>query len=155
MEPHDTYIDDALARLRESTSVPPVDQERERALLAAFDAHWRGPRRRQREWGWIAASVPAATALAIGWIVLAGAYRPAPAHEPAPVVEPVSMAGFVPWPGAHALPPFEGGEMRQVVLPVSALRDLGLAVPPTAITVVKADVIVGYDGFARAVRIAQ
>src|SRR5688500_15368717 len=141
-EPRDRHLADALSRLRDSAAVPPLDPERERALLDAFDAHWRGPRRQQREWGWIAATVSAVMALALGWIVLAGTLRVEPAVPEAPVPDPAvgesaGMSGFVPWPGAHALPPFEGGELRQVDLPVSALRELGLTAPPTAITVVK------------------
>ena len=128
--------------------------------MAAFDAHWSRPRRRQREWTWIGATVSAAAALGLGWMVLAGTspLEPMVPDSSTPgsaVMAPSGAADFVPWPGAHALPPFEGGELRQIDLSVAQLRELGLPAPPTAITVVKADVIVGHDGFARAVRVAQ
>jgi hypothetical protein len=65
------------------------------------------------------------------------------------------MADFVAWPGAQAWPPFESGELMRVNLPVSALPGLGLAPPSSAASIVEAEIVVGQDGFARAVRLVQ
>jgi len=60
---------------------------------------------------------------------------------------------FVAWPGAAAGPPLESGSVIRVSLPVSILPALGLWPPPSAGSEVPADVLVGQDGFARAVRL--
>ena len=130
--------------------VPPIDPERERALLAAFDAHWAQPRRRAR---WSLGTAAALTAAIVGlnWLVLSNTAR----VEPVPADPPFDMAGFVPWPGAEAWPRFESGTLVRVDLPVSALIALGLPVPPSTASVMQADIVVGQDGFARAVRLVQ
>jgi hypothetical protein len=68
---------------------------------------------------------------------------------------PVRPSEFVPWPGAGTLPSFESGELVRLDLPVSVLPSLGLAPPASRDTAVQADVIIGQDGFARAVRLVQ
>jgi hypothetical protein len=62
-------------------------------------------------------------------------------------------ASFVAWPGAMAGPPLESGSVTRVTLPVSILPALGLWPPPSAGSEVRAEVLVGQDGFARAVRL--
>lgn len=62
---------------------------------------------------------------------------------------------FVVWPGATAWPPFESGQLIRVDLPVDLLPALGFAEPESEVVVVQADVLVGQDGFARAVRLVQ
>jgi hypothetical protein len=62
-------------------------------------------------------------------------------------------ASFVAWPGAMAGPPLESGSVTRVTLPVSILPALGLWPPPSAGSEVPAEVLVGQDGFARAVRL--
>ena len=74
------------------------------------------------------------------------------AEEPSDIAAP---ADFVLWPGAAAWPPFESGELVRVTLPLDALPALGFAPPAAADTVVQADVLVGQDGFARAIRLVQ
>ena len=66
------------------------------------------------------------------------------AVQAADVLSPVAsdVSDFVAWPGAAAWPPFESGELVRVVLPVDG-------------GVVEADVIVGQDGFARAIRLVR
>jgi len=49
---------------------------------------------------------------------------------------------FVAWPGATAWPPFESGELIRIDI-------------PTEVGVVQAEVLVGQDGFARAIRLVQ
>ena len=154
------HLDAALRRLRSGIDVPPLDPGRERALLAAFDAHWARPRRRAGRRAWtIATAASIAIALALDWLVLK---RAAPSSGVAsnPVVDTagdpvVDTAGFVPWPGAHTWPPFESGGLVRIDLPASALPALGLLPPPSAGGVVQADIVVAQDGFARAVRLVQ
>lgn len=148
----ETQINDALSRLRDATGVPPIDPEREQALLAAFDAHWARPRPSIGRWVWTAtAAASIAIVVALDWLVVMQAPRNA-GEESDPVVD---VEGFVPWPGAHTWPPFESGSLMRVDLPVSSLPALGLWPPPSAGSVVQADIVVGQDGFARAVRLVQ
>jgi hypothetical protein len=145
-------ISDALSSLREGIEVPPVDPEREQALLAAFDADWSQPRLGSGRWVWRAtAAALIAIAVGLNWIVLT--QPPRSGEETADAV--ADSAGFVPWPGSDAWPPFESGELIRVDLPVSALPALGLWPPSSAAGVVQADIVVGQDGFARAVRLVQ
>ena len=149
---HDTQIGQALSTLRENTAVPPADPDRERALLAAFDAHWARPRPavRRSVWVWTAAAASLAVTLALGRL---GMSSPPPLDR---TTDPtLDLAGFVPWPGADALPPLESGELRRIELPRSALTALGLSLPPSAVSVVPADIVIGQDGLARAVRLVH
>jgi len=63
---------------------------------------------------------------------------------------------FVPWPGAGALPQFESGQLVRTELPASVLPLLGIE-PASGATaeIVMADVLIGQDGLARAVRLAR
>lgn len=65
-------------------------------------------------------------------------------------------AEFVPWPGVAALPQFESGQLVRTELPASVLPLLGLE-PASGVTaeIVMADVLIGQDGLARAVRLAK
>jgi len=138
----------------EPIKVPPVDSARERALLAAFDAHWSRRRAREARRGWTAAVAwiaVAVVAVTFGIVVPRGPVRVVPVVSP-PALD---LTGFVPWPGAAARPPFESGEIRQVELPASVLPSLGLWPPVAATRVVRAEIVVAQDGFARAVRLVQ
>ena len=150
---HDeTQIGHALRRLRDGIQVPPLDPTREQALLAVFDTHRARPRGNSGRWAWtIASAASIVIALALDWLVVRNVQPPA-AVVPDPVVD---LAGFVPWPGANAWPPFESGSLMRVELPVSALPSLGLWPPQSAASVVEADIVVGQDGYARAVRLVQ
>jgi hypothetical protein len=147
-----TPLNDALSSLRDRIEVPPIDPERERALLAVFDAYWARPRPRRSRWVWTTAAA-ALIVLAVGlnWIVVT--HPPRSRAETADAV--ADSAGFVPWPGSDAGPPFESGALIRVDLPVSALPALGLWPPSSAAGVVQADIVVGQDGSARAVRLVQ
>jgi hypothetical protein len=145
-------LGDAFRRLQSGIEVAPLDPRREEALLAAFDAHWARPRPRAGRWVWtMATAASIAIALALDWLVLKQA---PPAREARPDAV-VDMTGFVPWPGAHTWPPFESGELVRVNLPASSLPALGLWPPPSAGSVVQADIVVAQDGFARAVRLVE
>ena len=146
---HQQEIDDGLARLRQHTVVPPIDPEHEQALLAAFDAHWARPRSRSRRTArvWTAAAAAMTLTLGIGRIAVTQMPRPETPDDTA------DFAGFVPWPGASALPPLESGELRRIELPRAALSALGLSAPLSAAHVVVAEIVIGQDGLARAVRL--
>ena len=58
------------------------------------------------------------------------------------------------WPGARDLPRFESGQLMRVELPASVASSLGLR-PPQPSAFVQTDVLVGQDGYARAVRLVQ
>jgi hypothetical protein len=142
-----------LRLLAETVEEPPADRRTEAAVLAAFDAHWARPQRRSGPWVWrgVATAAVVVVATLVGIVV-----RNAPHSERAVPPEPaVELTDFVPWPGADAGPPFESGELVRVDLPVSALPALGLWPPSSDVSFVQADVIVGQDGFARAVRLVQ
>jgi len=151
-EPVDRDLLGALRRLAKETIVPPPDPVREAALLAAFDAAPR-PRPQSRAGYWWMAALTTAAARLIALGIGPGRERPGnpdllPSH-------PVALGEFVPWPGARDLPPLESGELLRVNLPVSMLPALGMMPPATHGTSVKADVIVGQDGLARAVRLVS
>ena len=131
--------------------VPPIDPERERALLAAFDAHWAKPRQRSSRWSLGTAAALAAAILGLNWLVVLNT----PRGDSVTVESASEVSGFVPWPGAEAWPPFESGSLVRVDLPVSALIALGLPLPSSTVSVVQAEIVVGQDGFARAVRVVQ
>ena len=149
---HDAELAGALAMLRAHVEVPEVDATRERELLATFDQHWVRPASfsTQLTWATSAASLMV-IAVALNWMVVS---HPGQAHREA-ATDVVDLSGFVPWPGSAAWPPFESGALLRVNLPVSALPALGLIPPASAATVVQADLIVGQDGLARAVRLVQ
>jgi hypothetical protein len=149
---HDAELAEALATLRAHVEVPDVDATRQRELLAAFDQHWARPASFSGGLTWaISTASLIVLAVALNWMVVS---NPGQAHRE-PAADVVDLSGFVPWPGAAAWPPFESGALVRVNLPVSELPSLGLTPPPSAAPVVPADVIVGQDGFARAVRLAQ
>lgn len=76
--------------------------------------------------------------------------RMAPAS---PVVQPV---GFVTLPGAAGLPDFESGQIIRMEIPLASLPTYGIEIQPDAQgTPVAADLLVGQDGQARAIRLVH
>jgi hypothetical protein len=68
----------------------------------------------------------------------------------------LKMDDFVTLPGAIGLPSFESGRIVRVDLPVSSLPAYGVElVPDAARNEVQADVLVGQDGQARAIRLVR
>jgi hypothetical protein len=176
----------ALRRLANDLEEPPVDPQRELALLAMFDR--RGVQRPSHVhspvWtGLVAAGLALATVLtwhlggapslrrigAPATAVVApeteeaqtsDSASPVTAAEPRIAISspPIRSPGFqnadlrlddtadstefVAWPGARAWPPFESGELIRIDI-------------PTEFGVVRADILVGQDGFARAIRLVQ
>jgi hypothetical protein len=153
-----------LLRLAAATEVPPPDAAREAALLAAFDARRPpAPRPSPRGAWWLAALASAAVLLIAAGIRpgLAGRSGAPPPDRSAAAhgavdsrnVRPGPLPGdFIAWPGAAWLPPLESGELVRMDLPVAMLPSLGVAPPAAQVTAVKADVVIGQDGLARAVR---
>jgi hypothetical protein len=101
----------------------------------------------------VAVSPPSSPALAASGDDRPAGTPPVPQAVDAP--GDVAAADFVLWPGAAAWPPFESGELVRVTLPLDALPALGIAPPAAADAIVQADVLVGQDGFARALRFVQ
>jgi hypothetical protein len=65
------------------------------------------------------------------------------------------FAGFIPLPAADGLPGFDSGMVVRVALPTASLPAYGLAIAPDASQTVNADVLVGQDGQARAIRLVS
>ena len=69
------------------------------------------------------------------------------------VVRPV---GFVTLPGAAGLPDFESGQIIRMEIPLASLPTYGIEILPDAQgTPVAADLLVGQDGQARAIRLVN
>jgi hypothetical protein len=163
--------------------IPAHSPGAESALLAEFDAHHAGRvplTWRFASWT-AAASVAGLTALVAATMARQVGKPPrssaplasralSPSHAQLPSVEagaaaaiaaarrvppPVAAAdaAFIVWPGASALPAFESGDLMRVELPASVAVSLGLA-PRARAARVQADVLVGQDGYVRAVRLA-
>jgi len=66
---------------------------------------------------------------------------------------PVEAVGFVPIPSAAGLPAFESGEIVRLGIPVTELPNYGLEIPAGGQASVAADLLIGQDGQARAIRL--
>jgi hypothetical protein len=123
-------------------------------LLAAFAARQQAERVARR--GWRRQGIAAAAVLTV---VAAGLFAIRDDVQRPRLTGGEAQAAFEsqfhPWPGAETLPAFESGQLVRMELPASVLPLLGI-VPPMAVTTgtVEADVLVGQDGLARAVRFA-
>jgi hypothetical protein len=132
----------------------------ERQLCAEFRA--RNRRRRIRVWSSFAgvAAVAAGIALLL-WVretpKPAGLAMGAAAALAAPVAaEEEADASFYPLPQAEALPAVENAMVVRVQLPASSLRLMGFPVDEeSADAAVQAELLLGQDGLARGVRLAQ
>jgi hypothetical protein len=78
--------------------------------------------------------------------------RPA-ARRVAPA--PVQAVGFVPIPSAAGLPDFESGEIVRMGIEITALPNYGLEIPSGAQSAIQADLLIGQDGQARAIRLVS
>jgi hypothetical protein len=65
------------------------------------------------------------------------------------------LAGFVPLPAAGGLPGFDSGMIVRVAIPTASLPAYGLAITPESSQTVNADLLVGQDGQARAIRLVS
>jgi hypothetical protein len=126
-------------------------------------AQFRKQNRRRNLWNWApVAGVAAAAVIAFTlWLPrekpkLAPAPALVAAHVVAPVAEEENDASFYPLPEAEALPAVENAMVVRVQLPVSSLQLMGVPVSEErADASVQADLLLGQDGLARAVRLAQ
>jgi len=166
MTDYEDDIDDrdlalGLRRLAADTVVPPIDPQREAALMAAFDAAQllrTAPRTgRVAYWGMAGLATAATLLIAVGLAPVRGARHRA--QSPAtvrdlPGDQPPARE-FVLVPGAASLPRMESGSLVRMDVPVSMLPSLGITPPADRMAKVRADVIVGQDGLARAVRLVD
>jgi hypothetical protein len=159
----------ALRRMAREIQVPPAPSNREAALMRAFDTRIAKPRivertvRRQSGRWWLTA-LAGATAVLIAFAAGPGfsgsrsssvagqRSRGQESSASKSVNASFPVGDFIPWPGAATLPPLESGELVRLDLPVSILPSLGVVPPAGHVTAVKADVVFGQDGLARAVR---
>ena len=145
----------ALRQLNDATDPPPVDQARETALMAAFDAASAPSRRAARgNWSMVALGAAAAvlivTALPWGAAARRGTTPPSVARGAQP-----AFSDFIVVPGAASLPPLESGTLLRLDLPIAVLPSLGVTPPATGRSTVKADLVIGQDGLTRAVRLVN
>jgi anti-sigma factor RsiW len=131
-------VSSALRRLAHEQTLATSSEHALRKLLASLDAP--RPRRRGMSVGVglsLAASVLIVVGLSVGW-------KKEPTSRLAALTPPSAPGDetFVAIAGASALPQFERGEVIRVEI-------------PSAGGAIQADVLVGQDGLARAVRLVQ
>lgn len=139
---HQGDLQRVLKRLAESASAPAMPAV-EQKLLAAV----RTRRRERRRRVWAAAAMAAACFLvALVWSLRS-------ARQPAPAVQP-GYAGFVALPYAQTEVPLEQAVIVRVNVQPADLERLGLpAAMLTGKQNIQADLLIGQDGVARAVRL--
>jgi hypothetical protein len=82
-----------------------------------------------------------------------GSARPRRKAEPTGILRPT---GFVALPGAVGLPQFESGVIARIEISVTSLPNYGIQIAPDAArATVPADILVGQDGLARAIRLVK
>lgn len=131
----------------------------EEQLQTAF----RRQRRRRKLVTWVPPSLAIAAAAAIALLMWNHYEKPQPApaiavttNAPAPVMEEEAYASFYPLPEAEALPALENAMVIRVQLPASSLRSMGVPVgEDRANAAVQAELLLGQDGLARGVRLAE
>lgn len=136
------HLEQALRRLSQSLprDASPATEQR---VLAAFRA------RRKRPLSLYAAALAASLALATAWFLSNPHSHPAPRTLPDP-------SGFIALPYAQSDVPLEQAVIVRVTLASSDWRALGLpAAPLKTTTPISADLLIGQDGVARAVRLVQ
>jgi hypothetical protein len=82
---------------------------------------------------------------------------PRPGRRPArhSAKRPIQAVGFVPIPSAEGLPEFESGQIVRLGIPVTALPNYGVEIPPGSVSAIQADLLVGQDGQPRAIRLVN
>jgi len=120
--------------------------------------------RRRNLMTWLPTSSIAAAAAAVALFLWTHREKPKPAPavvaavsmSGVPAAEEDTIASFYPLPEAEALPALENAMVVRVQLPVSSLQLMGVPVgEERAGTSVQADLLLGQDGLARAVRLVQ
>jgi len=145
----------ALRRLADEQDVPTLDAVRLSALLRSFDRARRRSRAETIAVGLsLAAGVLIVVSLSVGLERSASMPRVSDTDASMHAVPASADAPFVVLPGANALPRLESGRVIRIEIPESELSSVGLW-PSMHAGVVQADVLVGQDGLARAVRLVQ
>jgi len=150
----DFDLDQRLRRLRESARALEAPERVETTLRAALLAQRSAPPGRPagvwRRW------VLAAAATVVVTVGLFALLRPAP-KPPAPAAGPAEIAsGFIPLVPDPESRPGESFQVMRVSMPRSALQSFGLPVDENrAFEMVKADIVVGQDMVARAIRVVR
>ena len=140
---------DAMSKLAAEGSGAEPPPGIERAVLAEFERATR--RRKMVSWSIRVAAMAAAVVIAV-FAVRSPQAPPAPAEVAEAPQE--SEQPFIPIPYVAQLAPYERAEIVRMNLPVAALISAGFPMrTPDAGARVEADVLVGQDGRARAVRL--
>jgi hypothetical protein len=106
--------------------------------------------------GSVRTSAPVGSTPGVAAVDLAGRHRTARRQVRAPAPPIVGPVGFVELPGAGGLPEFESGQIIRLEIPLTSLPTYGIEILPDAHgTPVEADLLVGQDGQARAIRLVQ
>lgn len=143
---------DVRELLREAAQAGPIQapEEIEAVLRGAFRANRQRGRRRQMSFALIAASI----LLTLASALLRVGPNPVPAAVRAPRMERATP--FLPMAGRELLAPIEYGHVIRVRLPRATMASFGLPVNEARTgELVSADVLLGEDGLARAVRFIQ
>jgi len=144
-------LDDAMSRLAAELGESEAPLEVERSVLAEFDRVQRGKQKsRKRGRVWIAAGAIAASVVSVWFVENRSAQMPvAP-----PAVEADAEQPFVPIPYVLPPGPYERVEVVRMNLPVSELIAAGFRMQTADLGAqAEADVMVGQDGRARAIRL--
>src|SRR5262245_47104658 len=79
--------------------------------------------------------------------------HPSPNRRPPKKTNVVTPSGFVDLPWTAGLPAFESGEIVRMDIPAASLPTYGIDISSGGRGPVEADVLIGQDGFARAIRL--
>jgi anti-sigma factor RsiW len=152
-------LSDGLRALASSAMAQP-SPEIETALQRAFAEHHAERsfafRVVRRHWLRAAAIVIAVAGAVVWWRTSAAPSMAVDPKSAQPAAQPkmIFAEGFVPLPVAAGLPDFESGEIVRVEIPVASLPTYGIEIVPDARRApVQADLLVGQDGQARAIRL--
>ena len=149
---------DVLERLREladaSRELQPSAAVEARLMREFHRTHAVRIERRPALRSWLrAAAALAVLAIPVGFLALQT--RGIPGRPSAVTAYPgAALEGFVAVPGAAALPRLESARIVRYELPIGALPAYGVEiVPDAARPAVEAELLVGQDGYARAIRL--
>jgi len=143
----------AMGRLSAESAKAEVPPEIEAALLGEFDR--RSRRRNAMSWTIAAGAIAASIALVLSLEYPSEVKPDVPAAVVAEVA-PESDQPFVPIPYVAPLGPYEQAQVVRMEVPVSQLIAAGLPMRTTDVGAqAEADVVVGQDGRARAVRLVS
>jgi hypothetical protein len=154
MNEHPELLDALRALAAEGpTEAPPQVEER---LKREF--HRLNRRRNLITWAPALSAVAAVAIALLLWMHRDQAKPPAAVaiQATAPAIEDESDASFYPLPEAEVLPAVESAMVVRVQLPVSSLQLMGVPISnERAGASVEADLLLGQDGLARAVRLVE